>query len=112
MSIQTSQDPQKRLTSVARLLGNVFHFIVPLCLVLGLCLLALMVIAALDKQQQVTEQAAVNLFPTASVLDVQITVDEQDWDTIRYQSRNLFTALRNSASMVRSRVPIPTRRPG
>ena len=93
MSLPSSQDPHTRLTRASRLLGHVFHFIVPLCLVLGLCLLALMAIAALDKQQQVTEQAAVNLFPTASVLDVQITVDEQDWDTIRHQSRNLFTAL-------------------
>ena len=93
MSIESSHYRQTRLTRAARLLGNVFHFIVPLCLVLGLCMLALLAIAALDKQQQVTEQAAVNLFPTASVLDVQITVEEQDWDTIRYQSRNLFTAL-------------------
>jgi ankyrin repeat protein/spore coat protein CotH len=93
MSIQFSHYRQTRLTRVSRLLKNVFHFIVPLCLVLGLCLLGLMGIAALDKQQKVTEQAAVDLFPTASVLDVQITLDEQDWDTIRYQSRNLFTAL-------------------
>jgi ankyrin repeat protein len=74
-------------------LATGLHFIVPLCLVLGLCLLALLGIAALEEQQQVTEQAAVDLFPTASVLDVQITLDKQDWDTIRFQSRNLFTAL-------------------
>ena len=31
-----------------------------------------------------------DLFPYDRVLDVQITVDSEDWDTIRYQSRNFF----------------------
>ncbi len=34
-----------------------------------------------------------DLFPTDRVLDVRITVDEEDWDKIRFQSRNIFTAL-------------------
>ena len=34
------------------------------------------------------------LFPTDRVLDVQISVAEQDWDTIRLQSRTIYTALR------------------
>ncbi|MBC8231123.1 hypothetical protein H8E77_16345, partial [bacterium] len=29
-----------------------------------------------------------DIFPTNRVLDVQITVDEKDWDTIRHQSRD------------------------
>ena len=29
-----------------------------------------------------------DLFPVDRVLDVQITVDRKDWDTIRFQSRN------------------------
>ena len=92
MTLSFSRHQETKLSRTMRLLGNGLHYLVPLCLVLGLCLLALLGIAALDKQQ-VTEQAAVDLFPTDDVLDVQITVDEQDWDTIRYQSRNLFTAL-------------------
>ena len=35
-------------------------------------------------------------FPADRVLDVQITIDEKDWDTIRYQSRNFFEALQES----------------
>ena len=34
-----------------------------------------------------------DIFPIDRVLDVQITVDAKDWDTIRYQSRNIFEAL-------------------
>ena len=34
-----------------------------------------------------------DIFPADRVLDVQITVDPKDWDTIRYQSRNFFEAL-------------------
>lgn len=33
------------------------------------------------------------IFPADKVLDVQITVPSEDWDTIRYQSRNFFEAL-------------------
>ena len=34
-----------------------------------------------------------DIFPIDRVLDVQITVDAKDWDTIRLQSRNIFEAL-------------------
>lgn len=34
-----------------------------------------------------------DIFPTDRVIDVQITVSPQDWNTIRYQSRNFMTAL-------------------
>ena len=34
-----------------------------------------------------------DIFPTDRVLDVQITIDEEDWDTIRHQSRNFASAL-------------------
>lgn len=34
-----------------------------------------------------------DIFPTDRVVDVQITVAQQDWDTLRYQSRSFFTAL-------------------
>ncbi len=34
-----------------------------------------------------------DIFPTDRVIGVQITVSRQDWDTIRYQSRDFMTAL-------------------
>ena len=34
-----------------------------------------------------------DIFPTDRVIDVQITVSERDWDTIRYQGRDFMTAL-------------------
>jgi len=37
-----------------------------------------------------------DIFPTDRVLDVQITVDEKDWDTIRHQSRDFISALNKS----------------
>ena len=37
-----------------------------------------------------------DLFPHDQVLDVQITIDSKDWDSIRYQSRNFFEALNES----------------
>lgn len=33
------------------------------------------------------------IFPTDRIIDVQITLPQQDWDTIRYQSRDIRTAL-------------------
>ena len=32
-----------------------------------------------------------DVFPVDRVLDVQITVDRKDWNTIRFQSRNFET---------------------
>ena len=37
-----------------------------------------------------------DIFPTDRVVDVQITVSEQGWNTIRYQSRNFMSALNES----------------
>ena len=37
-----------------------------------------------------------DLFPHDQVLDVQITIDSKDWDSIRHQSRNFFEALNES----------------
>jgi len=36
---------------------------------------------------------AANIFPADRVLDIQIVIDQDDWDTIRHQSRNAQTAL-------------------
>ena len=40
-----------------------------------------------------TELTLDDIFPTDRVLDVQITLAEEDWDTIRHQSRNFASAL-------------------
>ena len=40
-----------------------------------------------------TELSLDDIFPTDRVLDVQITLAEEDWDTIRHQSRNFASAL-------------------
>ena len=40
-----------------------------------------------------TELTLDDIFPTDRVLDVQITVAEEDWDTIRHQSRTFASAL-------------------
>ena len=37
-----------------------------------------------------------DLFPHDQVLDVQITIDSKDWNSIRHQSRNFFEALNES----------------
>ncbi len=42
------------------------------------------------------ELSSADLFPSDRVLDVQITLAEKDWDTIRNQSRNFFEALQAS----------------
>lgn len=58
-----------------------------LCVAIFLCL----GIAAHDSI--VKELTLDDIFPTDRVIDVQITVSQQDWDTIRYQSRDFMTAL-------------------
>ena len=37
-----------------------------------------------------------DIFPTDRVIDVQITVSQRDWNTIRYQSRDFMSALNES----------------
>ena len=58
-----------------------------LCVAIFLCL----GIAAHDSIAK--ELKLDDIFPTDRVIDVQITVSQQDWDTIRYQSRDFMTAL-------------------
>ncbi len=58
-----------------------------LCVAIFLCL----GIAAHDSIAK--ELTLDDIFPTDRVIDVQITVSQQDWDTIRYQSRDFMTAL-------------------
>lgn len=46
-----------------------------------------------------------DLFPTDRVLDVQITLDKDDWDMIRNQSRNFFEALREERKQAPTESP-------
>ena len=46
-----------------------------------------------------------DIFPTDRVLDVQITVADKDWDTIRYQSRDFFSALHESRKVAPPEAP-------
>ena len=58
-----------------------------LCVAIFLCL----GIAAHDSIAK--ELKLDDIFPTDRIIDVQITISQQDWDTIRYQSRDFMTAL-------------------
>ena len=46
-----------------------------------------------------------DIFPTDRVLDIQITVADKDWDTIRYQSRDFFSALHESRKVAPPEAP-------
>lgn len=41
-----------------------------------------------------------DIFPADRVLDVQITLDPKDWDTIRFQSRDFSGALNASEATI------------
>ncbi len=57
------------------------------CVVIFLCL----GIAAYNSSAK--ELTLDDIFPTDRIIDVQITVSQQDWDTIRHQGRDFMTAL-------------------
>ena len=57
-----------------------------ICLVIMLCF-------GVSVHSRAKELTLDDVFPTDRVIDVQITVSEQDWDTIRYQSRDFVSAL-------------------
>ena len=61
----------------------------------GLLILAVLTISvpAEEKNKELTID---DIFPADRVLDVQITVDPKDWDTIRFQSRDFLEALHES----------------
>ena len=46
-----------------------------------------------------------DIFPTDRVLDVQITVAAEDWDKIRYQTRDFFSALHESRKVAPPEAP-------
>ena len=61
-----------------------------------LCIATLLCLATAIHSSSAKELTLDDIFPTDRVIDVQITVSEKDWNTIRYQSRNFFEALRES----------------
>ena len=65
-------------------------------LILLINLIGLITGMSMAKNNSQGELKVDDLFPYDRVLDVQITVDSEDWDTIRYQSRNFFEALHES----------------
>ena len=46
-----------------------------------------------------------DIFPTDRVLDVQITIADEDWDKIRYQSRDFFSVLHESRKVAPPEAP-------
>lgn len=58
-----------------------------LCMVIFLCL------GIAVHNTSAKELTLDDIFPTDRIIDVQITVSQQDWDTIRYQGRDFMTAL-------------------
>ena len=58
--------------------------------IIGLATILCLGIAAHSSAKELTLD---DIFPTDRVIDVQITVSQRDWNTIRYQSRNFMTAL-------------------
>ena len=87
MTQQTTTPLGARSTSTGQVLASLLHFLVPLAAVSGICIAAVIGIAAIK------DVTTFELFPTDRVLDVQITVAEKDWNKIRFQSRNFFEAL-------------------
>ena len=57
------------------------------------CLAILLCLGVSIHSSNAKELTLDDIFPTDRVIDVQITVSQRDWDTIRYQSRDFMTAL-------------------
>lgn len=58
-----------------------------------ICLATLLSLGAAIHSSSAKELTLDDIFPTDRVIDVQITVSQRDWDTIRYQSRDFVSAL-------------------
>ncbi|MCY3721324.1 MAG: CotH kinase family protein [Candidatus Poribacteria bacterium] len=57
------------------------------------CLATLLCLGVAIYSSSAKELTVNDIFPTDRIIDVQITVPQRDWDTIRYQSRDFMTAL-------------------
>ncbi len=59
----------------------------------------LVLFLALSRMVQGQSLSLDDLFPTDRVLDIQITLDKDDWDTIRYQTRDIRKELAESRKL-------------
>ena len=60
---------------------------------LTLCIAIFLCLGIAAHNSSAKELTLDDIFPTDRVIDVQITVSEKDWNTIRYQSRDFVSAL-------------------
>ena len=51
-------------------------------------------------QSSAKELTLDDIFPTDRVIDVQITVSQRDWDTIRYQSTGFYDVRSNASTTI------------
>ena len=58
-----------------------------------ICSAVILCFGIVSPQTNAKELTLDDIFPTDRIVDVQITLSQQDWDTIRYQSRDIRTAL-------------------
>ena len=58
-----------------------------------ICLAIILCFGIAAQHTNAKELTLDDIFPTDRVIDVQITLSQQDWDTLRYQSRDIRTAL-------------------
>ena len=64
--------------------------------VFALLVLVVLIVSVYAEDEKDKKLTVDDIFPSDRVLDVQITVDPKDWDTIRFQSRNFAEALQES----------------
>ena len=64
--------------------------------VFALLVLVVLIVSVYAEDEKDKKLTVDDIFPSDRVLDVQITVDPKDWDTIRYKSRNFSEALQES----------------
>ena len=65
-------------------------------LVFVLLVLVVLIVSVYAEDEKDKKLTVDDIFPPNRVLDVQITVDPKDWDTIRYKSRDFSEALQES----------------
>lgn len=58
-----------------------------------ICLAIILCFGVASQNISAKELTLDDIFPTDRVIDVQITISQEDWDTIRFQSRDFMTAL-------------------
>ena len=111
MAAPISDGPPQEVRPTHNLGTNLLYYLVPLIIVSGLCFGGYFLVKSIDDTPvsesptpEVTPTTPpvdppdpptpqVELFPTDRVMDVQITVDDKDWNKIRFQTRNIFEVL-------------------